>query len=182
MVVRQVVIAALPFVVLVALIILAIRLRPRIQRWLYPDTGLEEWRAVAAGLSWSDRWNVRRAVDAGRATELRLARYAIQRAEALVAVNRKHLRSSFVRWTFFAYCVVVALALALMVVQATTERRTPLDWAVLGFFAAVFVGLVAIALFWTPVHLRQERRFRRTIALNHELLGDQSKSAVDNRD
>jgi hypothetical protein len=109
-----VVLIVLPLVLVLIVLAIVLAMRPHVRRTLYGETGLDEWRTVAAGLSWRDRWALYRANAAGRAAPPHLAAHAVQRGEVVVACGK---------------------------VNTAPSSRLPQVWRVLGVFAVVMCAL-----------------------------------------
>lgn len=114
------VIAIVATAAVIAVVIIALLLRPLAQhRWL-ADTGIEQWRHTARTLSWHDRWTLFWTNSAGMAAPPRLAAPAVQRGEAALAMTNRWLarRSKLRRlwqvlgilWTIVALTEIWSLA------------------------------------------------------------------------
>lgn len=80
---KTVVLTAIPVLFVLVALAVAYRLRRPVQRRWFADTRLEQWRGIASGLAWADRWRLYVANSFGRAAEPRLARLAAERGEVM---------------------------------------------------------------------------------------------------
>lgn len=165
------VLAAAPFLVVLAGVALVLRYRRRIQERLYAGTGLLEWYQIAREMPRADRWKVARDNARGRASEPRLASYAVRRAEVMIAVNQKHATSGFTRWLPVFLGLVLAFNVAVAVRVVASGRGDTGDWVVLGLQLALLVVWVVLVAYRRRLSRRTERRLRESLRRNRELLG-----------
>lgn len=166
------VIGAAAITVAVIVLIVIAGTRRRVQRRLFRGTGLEEWRQAAAQLSWRDRWVLMRANARGHATEPRLARLAVQRAEMMIAANERTVKWGVTRWLLTVSTALFAAAVLTQVVWSASTGDGWRHWPLLLLNLPATVILGFLGLFWTRLHQRDQRRLRRSAALNAELLND----------
>lgn len=158
-------------VVVLPLVIVALSvvfLREPLQRRWYSGTGIQEWSSRAAELSWADRFALYRANNRGRAVQPRLAQLAVERGEVMLRVLDRTLeRGSAWRRLRILLLVVYGLNVVLAAVRIATEGGGS-GWFMLAAWSTC-LGLYLVH----PVLLRRgERRLRRSVDLNRQLLAD----------
>lgn len=152
-------------VLLVVVVVLAILLRPRMQRRWFAGTGIERWQTAAAGLPWPDRWVLYWANSRGRAAPSRLAALGVERGEVMLAMTERMLaKSSGVRrvWLWMG-AVWIALAVLNLVILIAGIG----EWSDL---VAPALGLATVFLAIGPWQKRQARLIRRSVELNRQQL------------
>jgi hypothetical protein len=85
------VVAVLATAAIIAVVIIALLLRPLVQHRLSANTGIDQWPHTARTLLWRDRGTLFWVNSSGRAAPSRLARPAVKRGEAALAMTERWL-------------------------------------------------------------------------------------------
>jgi hypothetical protein len=166
---RELVAALVPIVVVVVIFVIALAVRGPVQGRIFAETGLKEWRHVAARLRWRDRWVLYWVNSWGQAAPRRLARLAVQRGEVMIAmIERTTRQQSRFRKLWPA---LGALSLLLCAANVATlvigERRWDI-WAQVPIQALLGVFFIR----WFRMQRWQTDRLRRSVELSRRLLSE----------
>ncbi|SED24546.1 hypothetical protein SAMN04489844_4003 [Nocardioides exalbidus] len=159
---------ALP--VMLAVLVVVLVLRRRLEGTTYAGTGLGDWRKVAAGLSWPERWAISRANASGRAASPELAAHAVQRGEAMAAcVEVMTARSSNLRKVWLVLGVSALALCALNISLLVAGEREWHNW-----LQVLTQGALAVMWLSTPaVQRRQVVKLERSVERNRALVAAQ---------
>ncbi|CAM3820018.1 hypothetical protein [Nocardioides zeicaulis] len=167
---RQVVVIVIPVLFMLLVGVVAYASRRSLTSRLYPGAGLDDWRRVAAGLSWRDRWAVSRANATGREAPPRLAPHAVRRGEVMIAcIGSWSDRRSPLRKTWRGLGLLFALLCALSIALVASGEREWHNW-----LQVVTQGSLAVMSLTTPaLQRRQLPKLRRSVERNRALVAAQ---------